>query len=120
MQDGILLANPARVVLIAAVIRQHLLQIHTLRLSAVERENKTLALYEFITSERCTQLLGRVEAHAEELLNLQGAEIKWHEKNWKKQGESYRAIQKAKADFGNEISGIIGTAPDVTVISEGW
>jgi hypothetical protein len=118
MQDGILLANPARVVLIATLIRQHLLQIHTLRLSGIERENKTVALYEFITSERCTQLLGRVEAQADELLDQQAKEIKWHEKNWKKQGEAFRAIQKAKADLDNEISGIIGTAADDSPISE--
>ena len=112
MHDGVLLANPARVVLIATLIRQHLVQIHTLRLSRIERESKTAALYEFITSERCTQLLARVEARADELLDQQAREIKWHEKNWKTQGEAFRAIQKAKADLESEISGIIGTAAD--------
>jgi hypothetical protein len=118
MQDGIVLANPARVVLIATLIRRHLLQVHTLRLSAVERESKTVALYDFITSERCTQLLVRVDTRADELLNQQAKEIKWHEKNWKTQGEAIRAIQKAKADLENEISGIIGTAAGDNAISE--
>jgi hypothetical protein len=118
MHDGVLLANPARVVLIATLIRQHLLQVHTLRLSSIERENKTVALYEFITSERCTQLLGRIEAQSDELLDEQAKEIKWHEKNWKKQGEAYRAIQRAKADLENEISGILGTSADDNLIPE--
>lgn len=118
MQDGIVLANPARVVLIAAMIRQHLVQIHTLRLSGIERENKTAALYEFITSERCTQLLCRVDERADELLDQQAKEIKWHENSWKKQGEAIRAIQKAKADLEKEISAIIGTAADDNVISK--
>ncbi|MDQ2842843.1 MAG: hypothetical protein M3Y72_17750 [Acidobacteriota bacterium] len=118
MQDGILLANPARVVLIAVLIRQHLLQIHTLRLSGIERENKTVALYEFITSERCTQLLRRVDERADELLDQQAKEVKWHENNWKKQGEAIRGIQRANADLENEISGIIGTSADDDVISE--
>jgi hypothetical protein len=118
MHDGVLLANPARVVLIANMIRQHLLQVHTLRLSGIERESKTAALYEFITSERCKRLLERVEERADELLKQQAKEIRWHEINWKNQGESIRAIQKARADLDNEISGIIGRAADDNVISE--
>ncbi len=67
MQDGIVLANPARVVLVATLIRQHLIQVNALRLCAVERESKTAALYDFIVSDRCTQLLSRVDARAEPL-----------------------------------------------------
>jgi hypothetical protein len=119
VRDGILLANPARVVVIASLFRQHIIEVHTLRLSGIERESKTVALYDFITSDRCTQLLGRVEARADELLKQQAKEIKWHENNWKNQGESIRAIQKAKADLENEISGIIGRAADDNAISEG-
>ncbi len=37
IQDGVLLANPARVVLTATLIRQHLLLVHTLRLSVSVR-----------------------------------------------------------------------------------
>jgi hypothetical protein len=118
MHDGIIIANPARVVLIATLIRQHLLQVRTLRLSDIERQSKTVALYEFITSERCAQLLARVEARADDLLNQQAKEIKWHERNWAKQGEAIRAIQKAKTDIENEISGIIGTAAGDNAINE--
>jgi len=50
LQDGVLLANPARVVLIATLIRQHLLQLHAQRVSDIERDSKTAALYEFIIS----------------------------------------------------------------------
>lgn len=120
MQDGVLLAKPARVLILATLIRQHVLQLHRLRVSAIERQNKTIALYEFITSERCTQLLGRVDSSADDLLKQQETEMRWHQNNWKKQGTSIRAIQKAKADLDNEISGIIGaaavgTAPDEAV-----
>lgn len=114
MDDGVVLANPARVLVIVGLLRQHLVQVHTLRLSGVERESKTNALYEFITSERCTQLLGRVDARAEDLLDQQINEKKWHDAHWKKQGEAFREIQKAKADLDNEISSIIGTAATTT------
>jgi hypothetical protein len=108
LQDGVVLANPARVVLIATLVRKHLLEVHTLRLSGIERERKTAALYDFITSQRCTQLIERIDGRAEELLDMQAKEVKWHENNWKKQGETIRAIQKAKTDLENEIGSIVG------------
>jgi hypothetical protein len=118
IQDGVILVNPARAVIIATIVRQHLQQLHTLRLSAVERESKTGALYEFIISERCSQLLTRVDQRAEGLLDQQEKEIKWHENNWKKQGEAIRAIQKAKVDLENHIHSIIGTSANDDAVSE--
>jgi Uncharacterized protein conserved in bacteria (DUF2130) len=118
IQDGVILVNPARAVLIATIIRQHLQQLHTLRLSAVERESKTGALYEFVTSERCSQLLARVDQRAEGLLEQQEKEIRWHEINWRKQGEAIRAIQKAKVDLENHIHSIIGTSANDDAMSK--
>ncbi len=105
-----LLANPARTVLVATILRQHMLQLQTQRLSEIERESKTEALYAFIVSELCGSLLARINERAEDLLDQQNKEIRWHENNWKKQGEAIRGIQKAKADLGNQINLIIGTS----------
>jgi hypothetical protein len=110
LQDGVLLANPARVLLIATFIRQHLLQLHSLRVSGVERDSKTAALYEFIVSERCSSLLARIDERAEDLLGQQNKEIRWHKNNWERQGEAIRAIQKAKADLEKQVNLIIGTS----------
>ncbi|HKW35446.1 MAG TPA: DUF2130 domain-containing protein [Candidatus Acidoferrum sp.] len=110
LRDGVLLANPARVVAVVTIIRKHLLQLHTLRVSKVQRERKTAALYEFIISERCKQLLDRVDQRASALLDLQEKDIKWHQKNWEHQGTAIRAIQKAKVDLTGEINAILGTA----------
>lgn len=118
VQDGVLLANPARVVSIATILRQHMLQIHTLRLSRIERESKTAALYEFITSAHCKDLLNRIDERASDLLEQQAKEIKWHQNNWNKQGEALRAIQKVKADLENKIGSIIGTFDDDNAIEE--
>jgi hypothetical protein len=112
-QDGVLLANPARVVAVVKLIRQHLVQTHTLRLSSAERESKAAALYEFIVSEQCAQFFARIDNCAGDLLDIQVKEKKWHEATWKKQGEAYRLIQKVQADLSNRISGIIGTAAAV-------
>jgi hypothetical protein len=110
IQDGVILANPARVVFIATIVRQHLIQLHTLRLSDIERETKTADLYEFIISDRCSQLLARIDERADDLLEQQTKEIRWHENSWRKRGEALRAIQKAKADLENQINSIIGTS----------
>jgi len=117
-QDGVLLANPARVVSVVTLIRRHLRQAHALRLSSADRESKTAALYAFITSGRYTQLLSRVDKRAEELLGQLDKEIKWHQNDWTKRGEAIRAIQKVPAELSNEISCIIGTAPDDEVAVE--
>jgi hypothetical protein len=117
-QDGVVLANPARVVFVVTLIRRLLLQAHTLRLSSAERESKTAALYGFITSERFTQFLSRVDTRAEELLEQQAKEISWHKNFWRKQGEAFRAIQKVPAELSHEISCIIGTAADDEVALE--
>lgn len=112
VQDGVLLANPARVVALAGIVRQHMVHVYLLRLSEVERDQKVSELYNFITSERCTGLMRRIDETAACLLDQQAKEIRWHENNWKKQGESYRAIQKAKTELESEIHSIIGTTTE--------
>lgn len=112
LQDGVILVNPARVVAIATIVRLHLIQLDTLRSSEIEREKKTEALYEFITSEQCGLLLDRIDTKAAVLLKLQETEMKWHNNHWNKEGEALRDIQKAKADLAFSISSIIGTTGD--------
>jgi hypothetical protein len=109
--DGnVIIANPARVVALVQIIRGHMVHVHSLRLSNTERVKKTAALYEFITSKRCAQLLDAIDTHAQDLLALQQKEMKAHEACWKEQGKLVRSVQRARADLGLEIECIIGTA----------
>lgn len=109
VQDGVLVASPSRVAALVKIVRQHLIQTHTLRMSNEERTQKTVALYAFITSERCSDLFKRIDAHAEDLLDIQVKEKKAHELTWKKQGELIRTVQKVTAEIGHEIDAIIGS-----------
>jgi hypothetical protein len=84
----------------------------------MERETKTEALYQFITSDQCSLYFERVGGKAKELLDLQEKEIKWHKLHWAKQGETVRVIEKAKADLENHISIIIGTAAEADEMDE--
>jgi hypothetical protein len=108
VQDGVIIANPARVLALVQMLRRHVVQIHTLRLSNIERDRKTDALYEFIRSERCSQLFARIDDHAESLLKLQAQEKKAHDATWKRQGAVHHAIQKDGAELSTEIERIIG------------
>jgi hypothetical protein len=108
IRDGVVIVNPARAIVIAHIVRKYLLLVHTLRLSKSERMEKMAALYDFMTSERCSLLLGRIESDADALLELQVAEQNFHRKHWERQALRYRSIQKAKADLDIEVGAIIG------------
>lgn len=107
IQDGVILAGPARVVALVQIIRKHLVQTHTLRLSNEQRTQKTAALYDFITSERCAGFWARIDAHTDDLLDLQVKEKKAHEATWKKQGELIRSVQKVRGELTTEIDTIV-------------
>lgn len=110
VQDGVILVDPARAVSIVEILRQHLIQMHSLRLSKQERSQKTAALFHFITSQPCTDLLDRIDNSSDDLLDLQAREQRAHELTWRKQGELIRSVQKARADLCNQIETIVGTA----------
>lgn len=110
VQDGVILAAPSRVAALVQIVRQHIVQTHALRLSEEARTQKTAALYDFITSQRCNDLFMRIDTHTDDLLDMQLKEMKAHEAVWKKQGELLRSVQKVRAEICNEIETIIGTS----------
>jgi hypothetical protein len=116
IDDGVILANPARAVVIAMILRQHVLQVHCLKVSNEHRTSKTEELYAFMTSERFGQFLSAINRGAQQLDALQVAEKKAHESTWKKQGELYRSIIRNCAEFDQEIARIIGTAAVAEVL----
>ena len=114
-REGIILANPARVVALVQIVREHIVKSHALRLSNEQKAQKSAQLYTFITSPQCTDLLDRIDTHAQELLDMRVREQKAHEKNWKEQDILYRSIQKAGGDLTYRIDVILGTAVDKAV-----
>ena len=92
------------------MLRNHIVQTHELRVSNEAREEKSAALYEFITSERCGQLLNSVETMVRKLEQIEVDEQKAHRAVWKKRGELLKSVLKANGDLCFEIDRIIGTA----------
>jgi hypothetical protein len=109
-QDGVIVAAPARVPAIVEILRDQLVRMHELRVSNEERGSKTEALYIFITSEHCRQLIEQVEAQAGKMLDLDSKEQEAHRRLWDQRKKLINSVQKARSDLSFEIDRIIGTA----------
>jgi hypothetical protein len=92
--------------------------IHTMCLSGIEREKKTAALYDFITSEQYHQLVRRMDERTNYLFQEQEQEVKWHEAHWKREGEAVRGIQKAQTEIDNMVAGILGSSSGESALRE--
>ncbi len=108
--DGVLIVSPQRVGVIAGVLRRHVVQTATLRLSNEARSQKTAALYAFIMSEQCVQLLSSIAVNTEDMTELDAKERKSHEALWKKRADMIRSVQRAHGDLSFEIERIIGVS----------
>jgi hypothetical protein len=109
-QDGVIIAHPARILALAEILRRNILQTHELRVGNEEREQKTVALYAFITSEPCKQLLDLIDAQAVKMLELDATEEKAHRLTWERRNKLIRSVKKVQGDLTFEIDRIIGTA----------
>jgi hypothetical protein len=105
--EGVLVANPARVVALVHIVRRHLVQLSSLRLGNEQRASKTAELYDFIRSEKCARMFDMMDSQAADLQRLQEQERRAHESNWKRQEGLYRTLRKTSADMRSEIDRII-------------
>ncbi len=108
--DGVLIVSPQRVGVIAGVLRRHVVQTATLRLSNEARSQKTAALYAFIMSEQCVQLLSSIAVNTEDMTDLDKKEERAHAAVWKKRSDLIRSVQRAHGDLSFEIERIIGVS----------
>jgi len=109
MQDGVIVVMPSRVLVLANLLRRHIIQTATMRLSNEERSSKTEALYSFIVSDRCTQYFEALTTHTDGMLDLENKEKRAHETTWKRRNDLIRSVQRVQSQLTTEIDGIIGT-----------
>lgn len=109
VQDGVIVANPQRVLALAQILRRHVIETHELRVGNEQRDEKTAQLYAFITSDRCKQLLEQISLQAQRMLELEAAEERAHRMTWEKRGKLIRSVQKVHNDLCFEIERVIGT-----------
>ena len=96
---------------VVELLRRHILQSDSLRVSNEARAEKTSQLYDFVTSERFAQLLEELETLSDDLLELEVKEHKAHEQVWSRRGQVIRSIQKAHGTLAAEIEQITGILP---------
>jgi len=109
-QDGVIVAQPARVVAIVQLLRDQVVRMHELRISKEGREQKSVELYAFITSEHCKSLLDQVDTQTGRMLELETKEQEAHRRLWDARKKLINSVQKARSDLVFEIDRIIGTA----------
>ena len=109
-QDGVIVAQPARVAAIVQLLRDQVVRMHELRISKEGREQKSIEIYAFITSEHCKQLLDQVDTQAGRMLDLDSKEQEAHRRLWDARKKLINSVQKARSDLVFEIDRIIGTA----------
>ncbi len=114
-QDGVLVVHPARVLVVVTILREQLIQMNRLQLSHEQRDTKSNALYEFITSERCHQIFEHFETLTNDMLELDVKETKQHQVNWKKRGELIKKAERAiLIQLRDQIERIIETEDGAT------
>jgi len=107
-ENGVVIANPAQVVAIVMILREHIIQMHRLRLSDHERDAKMAVLYDFINSDRCNQLFTQLDSLMKEMDDLEVTEKDAHDKTWKKRGQLTKNVQKViQGQLRAEIDRII-------------
>jgi nuclear transport factor 2 (NTF2) superfamily protein len=67
-----------------------------------------VTLYEFITSERCAQLMEQIETQTDDMLEIDVSEKKAHDSTWRRRGELIRSVQKIQIELSTEIDRIVG------------
>ena len=117
-QDGVIVANPARVVALVEILREQLVRMLELRVSNEARGSKMDELYSFVTSEHCRQLIEQVQAQAGKMIELDTKEQEAHRRLWDARKKLINSVQKARSDLSFEIDRIIGTAGNGPVEDE--
>lgn len=108
VEDGVVLASPARVAALAEILRSQVISVFRLRLSGENRAEKASRLYEFIASEQCNELLDRMSDATGEIEKLADQERRWHERHWVQRQNVVDRGKRAHSDLTARLAQHIG------------
>ena len=106
IQDGIIVADPARVVVLVHLLRRQIIENHLLKLGSEARNEKAARLLDFVISPVCIDLLDRIVKLTDELVALDHKETEVHASVWKKRGGLIRAIRDQRDQIADAFSQI--------------
>jgi hypothetical protein len=107
IQDGVIVADPARVPVLVHLLRSQIIDNHTLKLTAEARDAKAERLLAYVVSPGCRDLLDKIVRLTTDMANLDLKEADVHATTWKKRGDLIRGIQTVHAEFAAAVSAII-------------
>lgn len=107
VENGVVVCSPARVVAVAHMLRNHVLQSHGLRLSNADRTEKTQRLYDLLTSDRAAERWERLSAAVSELTEIEGTDAAHQQRVRDKRLSKVRAIAAVHDEFVGDIDAIV-------------
>ncbi len=108
--EGVIAANPARVLILAEILRDEIVRNFSQRVSTQDQTKKTAKLYAFITSDEFNNLFDSLEGTDDKLLQLDEDEKKDHKKVWERRRALTTESQRLHAKIRLQIARIVGTA----------
>jgi hypothetical protein len=111
IHNGVIVAAPARILVLAHLLRRQIVALHAIRLGNEDRDEKRDQLYDFIASDRCTQLLDQIGSITGAISEIDAKERSNHSTIWNRRAELVRAIQSAHNEVSSEIQRIIDGSP---------
>jgi hypothetical protein len=110
VEGQVIVANPARVVAIAMIVRRLLIQLASVRMSLQDRAKKSDEMYAYIASDGFAQLLAEIDAATTHLFEIDVQEQSAHALVWRKRGQLIQGIVKLQGRIEASIGGILGTS----------
>jgi hypothetical protein len=99
VQDGVIIADPARVTVVVHLLRRIILETYLLKLGSEAKNEKAEILYDFIISPACSDLLDRLVKLTGDLVSLDVKEADAHTTTWKKRGELIHSVREVHDQF---------------------
>jgi hypothetical protein len=108
VQDNVIVADPARVVVLVHLLRKQIVDNFRLKLGAEARNEKADKLYSFILSPTCDDLFDRLLKLTRELQDLSAAEERSHRTTWAKRAELVLGVVDVHDTVTSTIANVIG------------
>jgi len=118
IRQGVVICSPARVLVIAELLRGQVIQIASLKITGQEKDEKMVELYEYMTTGSFYQHFTAIDAANDKLVEVDETERKAHERTWEKRSQLIRRSQRALSNLLIDVERITGVANSEEVIED--
>lgn len=108
LQDNVIVASPARAVVLVHLLRRQIIENHRLKLSAEARNEKADKLFDFIVSPTCDDLFEKLLRLGRDLVGLDTTEAKTHQATWMKRAALVQGVLAIREQFCGVVTDIVG------------